>query len=430
MCKARRNADGRNEHAANNQNLQRDTVPLNRKTGIFGHSRRAVSLRYTAGIVFDAFKLTVFVLAGAEAIFLSDAIVASILPKILEHQAGLANLFLLIVLTIPKVLIVALPLALLVGVYLTMLRRREASEFAVVAGMGYSARALIALAFLIGLAGLIASVLLSGYVEPLARSQLVKTVHRIKYDALREGKIAAGKFYEIGNYVVFASSGRISDVANNIFVHQSLEQTDSRIIIADQTIRFETPQSRNIGLILKDVAIHDFERFRPDEVSDERGACQDCDRRMTASPFSVMRSDQFFVNFPTDELPAHEPPGSRPEEWTSFELLMSGAREEWMSRVLGERLLRGLLCFIAPLLGLLALAMTTQRTYLFVLPGIGAVLLGAGFFGSFAVKLLVPIGLSGMTAVLVALTAGSVLLTMILIRRAEHGYLRSLGVWM
>ena len=176
-----------------------------------------LSLRYRMGFAFDVLKFTFLVLLGAEAIFLSDVLISNLLPKVLDHQAGFLSLMALIAFTIPGVLVIAMPLAILVGSYMIIMSRRQAAEFAVIAGMGLSSSSLIRLTALIGFGALIVSHLLSGFMEPLARYQLSKTLFQVKYNAIREGRIAPGEFYQIGDYAVFASSGQINDAA-----HQAL----------------------------------------------------------------------------------------------------------------------------------------------------------------------------------------------------------------
>ena len=393
-----------------------------------------LTLRYAAGLIFDAWKFVGFVLVGAEAIFLSDALISNLLPLVLEHQAGILNLLTLVVLSVPVVLVIALPLALLVGAYFAFLRRRQAAEFTVMAGMGYSSRSLIALAVTIGLGGLAASLLLSGFAEPLARHQLAEVAFHIQYDALREGKIAAGKFYRIRNYAVFASSGRINDAASNIFVHQRVNAQKDRIVVAKHAVRIKRPErSTNIGLILEGVAIFDLQHQEMDsdagESAGQTDRCADCDEAATVSPFQIMRFDRIFVEFPSTSLPSRGPRGSLHEEWTSLELLQQGPRAEWTTAVLGDRLLRGIICFLTPLLGLLAVVMTTDRTYLFALPVAGSAVLCAGFFGSYGVDFLASRGMAMTLGVLAAMAASATLLVAAWIRRRESGCIRPLGVW-
>ena len=390
--------------------------------------------RYAARLIADAWKFAFFVLAGAEAIFLSDALISNLLPVVLEHQAGLSSLLALMVLSVPVVLVIALPLALLVGSYFAYLRRRQAAEFTVIAGMGYSSRSLIALAVLIGLAGMAASLLLSGFAEPLARHQLAETMFHIQYDALREGKIAAGKFYKIGQYAVFASSGRISDSANNIFVHQRVNSQKDRIVMAKHAVRYRgAERSTNIGLLLEGVMIFDLEHQQPDRNSGAPtsgpGECSGCDNTATVPPFQIMHFNRMFVEFPSATLPSLGPRTSRREEQTSLELLVQGPHEERVTAILGDRMLRGLICFLTPLLGLLGVALTSDRTYLFALPVAGGAVLCAGFFGSYGVEFLAPQGMIATLGIPALLAIAATLAIAVWIRHRESGFVRPLGVW-
>ncbi len=390
----------------------------------------SLSQRYAAGLILEAFKYAAFVLAGAEAIFLSDAIIADLLPEVLRHQADTTSLMALIVLTVPRVLMVALPLALLVGTYLAMVARRQATEFTVLAGIGHSSRSLIALAAMIGLGGLVLSLFLSGFVEPLARHQLTRTVFDIRFDALRDGKIAAGRFYQFGDYSVFASSGRINEVASNFFVHQRIGELKNRIVIANQTTRVRVTQRPNVGLMLEDVAIHEFEHRRSPVVAEETAsdACDDCGGRAAGSPFQVATFDRMFIEFPAADLAPPAPRGSDLRELTSPELWSLSTRDNGAAALLGDRLLRGVVCLLAPLLGLLAVALTTDKTYLVALPIAGGIVLSGGFLGSFAVEFVAPLGLPAMAGILAALAASAAAAISVGVAGSERGFIGALGV--
>jgi lipopolysaccharide export LptBFGC system permease protein LptF len=390
-------------------------------------SFRRLSLRYGFGIVLDVLKSAAFVLGGAEAIFLSDAIVSNLLPKVLEYQAGFLSFLALIVFTIPEVLIISMPLALLVGTYLVVFSRRQATEFTVIAGMGYSSWALIVLAILVGLGGLATSHLLSGFAEPLARYQLNKTLFHVRYDALREGRIAAGSFYQIGDYAMFASSGRFNDVAGKIFVHQRTGPMNNRIIIADQSARVSASQLSATGLLLKGVAIHEFETNSGDASTSPNDECAGCAGASYNSPYQVMTSDQIFIQFPTAHSPSLEPRGSQPWERTDFELLQQDPRDNQAAAILGVRVLRGVLCFLAPLIGLLAVAMTSENTYLFALPAAGGAILSAQFFGAYGVESLASVDVNATVGILVVLALGTAVLFAASTRRRESRFIRPLG---
>jgi hypothetical protein len=204
--------------------------------------------------------------------------------------------------------------------------------------------------------------------------------------------------------------------------------------VAKHAVRIKRPErSTNIGLILEGVAIFDLQHQELDSDADESAGqtdqCADCDKAETVSPFQIMRFDRIFVELPSTSLPSRGPRSSQHEEWTSLELLLQGPRAEWMTAVLGDRLLRGIICFLTPLLGLLAVAMTTDRTYLLALPVAGGVVLCAGFFGSYGVDFLASRGMAMTLGVLAVLAASAALLVAAWVRRRESGCIRPLGVW-
>ena len=391
----------------------------------------SMSLLYGAGIAFDMFKFIFFVLLGAEAIFLSDVVISDLLPKVLDHQSGFTSLLTLIVYTMPGVALIALPLAVLVGSYLVIMNRRQAIEFAVIAGAGLSTWTLINLTVLIGFAALIASNLFSGFIEPHARYLVNKTIHNIQHDAIREGRIAPGKFYQIGSYAVFASSGQFSDAAHNLFFHRQVDPTKDRIITADQSIRLYEPRISGVGLLLQDVAVYELEKKKSHTVTEKPSlseeVCTNCTEGDGTGSLRVGLSNQMFVQFEEADLPTLKPRESKRLQWTNLELLQRGHGDRRAVSILAERLLRDILCFLAPLLGLLAAAVTTNKTYLLALPTAGGVVLGAQFLGSYGMKSLASIGLAGTVAILGLMTLVIVLAAAFVVLRYEHGFIRPLG---
>ncbi len=406
--------------------------------GIISPSRRSLglmSLRYGAGLSFDVLKLTFLVLLGAEAVFLSDVVISNLLPEVLDHQAGFLSLLSLIAFTIPGVLVIALPLAVLVGSYLVIMNRRQAAEFAVIAGVGLSSRALISLTALIGFGALAVSHTLSGFVEPLARYQLSETLFEVRYDAIREGRIAPGEFYQMGNFAVFTSSGQINETASKLFVHERIDQATNRIIMADRVVRLRDPQVSGIGVLLQDAAIYEFETNDVSRAqSTAEPLCVDCAEQPDTNALQVMLSDRMFVQlqeedlpFQESDLPALRERGSKISELTNLELLRLDSFDRTSTTALAERLLRDLLCFFAPLIGLLSAALTTARTYLFALPTACSVVLTAQFLGSYGVKSLAGLGLFGALVSLATLALVLAVLVAIVISRRERGFISPLG---
>ncbi|MBZ0217975.1 MAG: LptF/LptG family permease [Fimbriimonadaceae bacterium] len=381
----------------------------------------------------DVTKSTLIILTGIEAIFLSDLIISHILPHVLAHQAGVTDLFLLTVLAVPEGLYIALPLALLIAVYLVILRRKEEQEFTIVAGMGYSARMLVAVGLFLGLSSAAISLGLSGYLEPHARYQMTTAFSSISHRALQDGEMSSGKFYEMGDVTIFASRGRLSKMASEVFIHQRLTGDQNRIVIANQTVNLSMTEGAKIGLILDDVAIYEFALHRPTPFSSQNSgaktqACTGCKEEVTISPIKQQFFNKFFAELPTVEFPELRARGAIVEEMTIPELFLQNTAQKDVARMLGERLMRAVLCVLAPFLALLSVALTTNRTLLFSLPAATSLVLAASFFGSHIIKFLAPLGFvitAGITIVVAAITA---LIVIFLIYRFETNYTRSVGV--
>ncbi|MFY0596614.1 MAG: LptF/LptG family permease [Cognatishimia sp.] len=376
--------------------------------------------RYRAMFAYEVFRLTFFVLLGAQAIFLTNVVVADLLPEIIEHQAGLGNFIALTVLTVPGVLVIALPLAVLLGSYLVIMNRRAFGEFASFAGMGFSCKGLLQLNFAIGFGAILVSHLISGYAEPLARYQLAKTLFDIKNDAVREGRIAAGEFNTIGDYVVFADSGRFNKTARGLFIHERLDDGTIRFVTAHHSLRAPVEEQLGLGLILGDVAVY---QFSFDEgLSQSTEPCAGC----VAETAEITLSEKMFIQFrepEAAELPARR---SRVLDQTNLELLRSGTNDADAAATVAERFLRDLLCLVAPFVALLAAALTTPRTYLYALPLAGALVLSSQFLGTFLVQSLTGAGMFTMlTGIAAVATAIGIALIAVIIRR-ESGLIQPL----
>lgn len=372
--------------------------------------------------MYDVFKLTVLVLLGAQAIFLSNVVVADLLPEVMEHQAGLGNLATLVVLTIPGVMVIALPLAVVVGSYLVVMNRRAFGEFASFAGMGFSSNGLLKLMAAIGAGAIVVSHLTSGYAEPMARYALAKTLFNIENDAVREGRIAAGEFNAIGDYVVFAEAGRFNATANGLFIHERIDEDSTRFITADRSWRIPGEDRPGLELILGDVAVYQFEA---DERADQSiPICEGC----FPETAEVMLSDQMYVQFREPAASSLRTRDARVADWTNLELLMAGTSQAGASATLSERLLRDLLCLVAPFVALLAAALTTTRTYLFALPLAGGVVLAAQFLGTFAAQSFVGVGVTTVLIVVLALAALAGCALSAIITRRQSGLIQPLEI--
>ena len=394
--------------------------------GVF--SPRPVSARYAGGLLIDVGKLILAFVAGVEAIFLSDLVIAHIMPHVLDHRASLWNVVVVAGLSMPGGLYIALPVAVLAAVYFVLLRRREAREFIILAGMGRGIGPLVRFVVLVGLIGLGLSLYLSGHAEPLSRYLAQKTMDEVRVEAIRNSSIGAGKFYHLSGNTVFAGGGQTRSIASKVFFLQDLGDDQYRLVTAAQSQRLNAPEMTRAGVILHDAAAYDFE-IRNHALVDDKQAerCTGCET-LEIVPGGARTSNQILISLPSLSLPGSDPRGGRIEERTSFELLEDDLGAPSVKRTLGERLLRGLLVFLAPLIGLLAVVLTRPALYLAALPGAAGLVLTGSFFGPQLVEELLPLGFLPMTGALLigtlALSAAFIALTY----RFESGGIQHGGV--
>ena len=391
-------------------------------------SPRPVSARYAGGLLVDVGKLILAFVAGVEAIFLSDLIIAHILPHVLDHRASLWNVLVVAALSMPGGLYIALPVAVLAAVYFVLLRRREAREFIILAGMGRGIGPLVRFVVMVGLIGLALSLYLSGHAEPLSRYLAQKTMDEVRIEAIRTSSIGAGKFYHLSGNTVFAGGGQTRSIASKVFFLQDLGDDQYRLVTAAQSQRLNAPEMTTAGVILHDAAAYDFEirnHARIDE--DDAQHCTGCDT-LEIIPGGARTSNQILISLPSMSLPGSDPRGGRIEERASFELLEDDLNSDAVKRTLGERLLRGLLVFVAPLIGLLAVVLTRPALYLAALPGGAALVLAGSFFGPQLVEELLPSGFAALAGILIAGTLVLSGLFIALIYHFESGGIQNGGV--
>jgi lipopolysaccharide export LptBFGC system permease protein LptF len=390
--------------------------------------RRPVSLGHLAGLSADIFKITLIVLVTIEALFLSDVIVSRVLPELLSLGAGIGSIALVVLYSVPNGLFIALPTALLVGVYIVVLRRRENQEFKIFAGFGYGPRTLSLTAVTVGLTGAVLSLALSGFVEPVSRYLLVTTLEGVAHQAIRDGDLASGRFYQVGDTTIFAASGHLKTVAGDVFMHQKRSDDLGRVIVASRLFNPQVGEQNQFGLLLNDVNVYEFsDRAGGRKAKKAEPGCVNCDQRDKLPPLKYMYVDKFYMDLP--KVSAEVTRSWRHPRESNFIDLFSVA--EWDPRhveVFGERLLRSVLCLLTPLLALVAVALTTKATLLFALPAASAGVLFLSFFASNNIGVISQYGLGATLAILlggaIAMAGGLV----VLVRKLNGRFIGSIGV--
>jgi hypothetical protein len=118
-----------------------------------------------------------------------------------------------------------------------------------------------------------------------------------------------------------------------------------------------------------------------------------------------------------EQLVPFDPRGTTLDEWTLLELIGIAPAPEPAkddpTKALGDRIARGILCVLAPLLALMALAYTTRRTQPIAMPAAFLTLMGLNLVDSAVVKTVSSAGPQVLTAGLVA--GGSIMLVTLLV---------------
>ena len=344
-------------------------------------SRLPVLRHYGTRLMRDIWGYTAVILGGVVAIFLCNALLFELLPKVLEYKAGVVTLVVLLALSVPQGLFLALPLGMLIATYMVFLERRERAEFMVLAGMGYGPHLLSTKALLVGAIGFAASTILSGWLEPLATYQVNEQLFAVASNSVRMGQIPSGRMYEFGDTSVTVSNGTLGDGNSGMFV-QLLDGGHFRVVQADRTLGVGAAGTMT-GLILTATRVADFDivTVPPSGQGAEEGpGCSGCGGTRLVSPVNLATLNQFGANYPVADLPKPASRAQSPNLQTTPELLAQTAPNADLTRELGSRLARSLLCLLVPLLGLVAVTLTRARTLLVALPGAAAIVVSASFF--------------------------------------------------
>lgn len=370
----------------------------------------------------------VVVLVAVDAIFLSDIIVSLVLPELLAIDATAFTILKVILFATPRGLYIALPTAILIGVYLVLLRRREDQEFIVSAGFGYDLKPLFALCLVVGLCGAGFSIILSGFVEPFARYQFRTTIAGAVHQAVKDGNFKAGRFYNVDDVTLYAASGRLTNIAENVFIHQKMPGDINRVTFARKTQNPRAAKNGNVGLIFSDAHMYEFAEpdFSQDypQKTENCAGCSDSETRRAPTYlffnnlYSELSPARFFVPIERSGL----------TEATLFQLFSKSATDAKVVHVLGGRSLRAVLCILAPFLALVAVSLTNRTTLLFAMPAAAGIVLVLSFVNSGLIKALSQFGLLVTGSSIFVLFVGLVVISIVVTQKLRNHLTRSIGI--
>ncbi|MEY4706615.1 MAG: hypothetical protein RJB58_338 [Pseudomonadota bacterium] len=353
---------------------------------------------YARGFLRSVLGQSVAVIVLIEAIFLAEHF-TWVFKDAVRHEADLLGISLILVLTSTEIFDLALAIAILMASYVTLLRMRENREMLVLFASGLGPYQLSVLILVVALAGQMVSTIGSGLVDPLARYTQRAILFGSELNSLKKG-VATGEFYYFPSYVAYAmdhvrdgappptapgeipvidATGQTVRPDRTLFVYQQIAPQTSRIVTAAQA-RLDGPDlSGRIVLNLNGFTSHTFADASPlttDGTAPRADPlkCPNCMSEFKNVPRINMKVRDMSQLMMVDQLLPFGTRGSSiPAEQTLLEQFFvpdnsSLEARQTQMRLLAERFSRSLLAFLAPLVALLGVALTTRLTNWFALP--------------------------------------------------------------
>lgn len=321
--------------------------------------------RYLWSLVRDLGAQTGLMLLAVEALYLSDKVITHLIFDTVRNQLGIAFLAETLVLAVPEILGTGFPLAVLIAVYVTLLRRRDAGEFMILSGAGLGPGALVLTLAALGLAVVVLWGPFRAFVEPLAARQLSIRLVEGRYEAIKRGSLSEGQFLQLSAATFYQQRAPEGAAAGSgaVFVYLT-PAPGNELVATAKALRVDyTPGAPSATMDLTDAQI----------LGLLRGAGQTRRQSHHLEVDRLQLSDVALETVDTAALLVRPRSTTMPAltaRWRTGDL---AAGQAAMQRWLGIGL-----AALTPLMAGLALAMTRGRLRLLALPGgLGAVL-GAG----------------------------------------------------
>lgn len=409
---------------------------------------------YARGFFRSVLGQTLAVIVLIEAIFLAEHF-TWVFKNAVRHEADLFGISLILLLTSTEIFDLALAIAILMASYATLLRMRENREMLVLFASGLGPYQLSALILVVALAGQMVSTIGSGLIDPLARYTQRTILFSSELQSLKRG-VATGEFYYFPSYVAYAmdhvkdgapppvapgevpvidASGQTVRHDRTLFVYQQIAPRTSRIVTAAQA-RLDGPdRSGRIVLNLNDFTSHTFADANPLTTADgvaptDPVTCPNCLSEFKNVPRINMKVRDMSQLMMVDQLLPFGSRGSgNPSEQTLFEQLFVPDNSTAESRAaqmleLAERFSRSLLAFLAPLVALLGVSLTTRLTSWFALPLSCLALMSVNLAGQWLIANIAPASVSGAMVPVFVLYAAVAWLVLTLVVWGHSNFVR------
>jgi lipopolysaccharide export LptBFGC system permease protein LptF len=204
-------------------------------------------------------------------VFLAERL-TTLVETLIKRNAPLSDLPLVLTLTAPEILITAMPLALLIGIYRALMDARDGGETVVLAGAGVGPWGLLRSLIGFGLVAALLVVFVAGWVDPLARATrdklFLSAAREMVIDAVRNG-LKRDEVETLNGYTFVSPSWKSGD-AHRLLVFLPREQGIERIVAATDYDLTEIDGQRRYHLELRDVTVSDLATTVPkSETSEE-----------------------------------------------------------------------------------------------------------------------------------------------------------------
>ena len=347
---------------------------------VYGPFTRLHARSFFTSVALQVFTVMVLV----EAIFLAERF-PMVFRDVLKNNADPFDTAEIFLFTSTQIFDLALAIAILMAVYWTTLRMRESRELLVLFAAGTGPYQLLALTLAVAITAQIASLTVSGVIDPASRYAQREILFNAAFRALKNG-INTGQFYHFPDRVAYAPAQSVAsrDHANvgqskQLFIYEQVKPDGFRVITADHA-RLDGPDpSGKILLRLGGVASRTFSGDQPPAGTTpapskpDARACADCPWQPKGVSRMTLSAPDVTQEMTVNELLTFLPRGSNVEELTIFKQL--GAKAISASpkhleemRLLGERFARSLLCLLAPFMALVSVCLTSRRTNYLALP--------------------------------------------------------------
>lgn len=325
-----------------------------------------VTLSFTRG----ALKQVLLVLLLIEAVFVAESL-TGLLETVLRNGGTLLQVALVLALTTPEIFDFALPLALVIGIFVTLNATREDREIVALSAAGLSWSWIPKLAVGIGVAGCVVSLLVSGWLSPVMAFQKRALIFDLKAQFIFNRITEPGREDAVqtlqGKTFISINEETVDGVNRHLFVHQPGDPDGWRVTQAQGWSLNGPDSDGRYSLDLGKVVAHDFNEGEAAEgrsiLDNGRGPNL---RALTGELFPKVpvlpsvRVGELSLPVTLDNILQRAPRDRISKEWTYPDVIglgreLSAPREKVLKRA-GQMTSRALLCFFAPLVAIAALA--------------------------------------------------------------------------